>query len=757
MAPSFDLLSKLDDPSSTVRARMALRLGWMRYPQAAEAILARLPDAVDELCSYVDALGFLGDPMAIPAVREIASRKLLSRRRSGVEALYNLADAEGLKTVHKRAISELPNNVQAAVEETDSAEAIVKSLKTITDPKRLGLYLDTLYELADPVANEAIKLLLDTQKFDQPFIWRYVKSLLKRATLRGDYAMFGWLAHRIERQAKKSKGRTANVKSGYDGADRNTPIFRSKTQKFVRRSNWRHLRKMAHYQPELYPLVAAEALIPYTEQDTQVPVSRMGRFADCYLLHRILFGESARFELDDRRLRFLFLTANDTQPPAGVREESYPELWDEYPNAYLRLLSAANLIEVHKWAIEAIERSHPELLQEATPEELLGMLAAPYQETVKVGLEELHRRFHPEAPDWELLDQLLKDNRPFVLEIARKWIEQTVSLWITDIPRCLAWLQTEDPETRELVVNLVTAHLVYPKDKQHWAEEILKLLDGPITEQLEGPLRIARWVLLDELAARLSVEHCLHLITSDFPAVQGLGAAVLGRHPGIYSRLTEEQILWLAEHETAAVRRAAQSLIVSAEIETTTNPAILFALVESEWEDNRALAARLLAERIDWTTAGIEPLMALLDSNRPDVQKLGQDLVEKHLASTDPGLLTNRLTEHSHPKVRRFAMRMVEEYLPNSAIALEAIAEFFRKGLLDTWPDRKTKTRMLNFLAERGEGDRGQAVVAMKILHHVLRSQTLTDFELALAAAARLKLAHPDLPSDVSVMLEGVP
>jgi hypothetical protein len=517
------------------------------------------------------------------------------------------------------------------------------------------------------------------------------------------------------------------------------------------------LRKIARYQPELYTLAAAEALIPYTEDDAQVPVFRSGRFADCYLLHRILFDESERFVLDDRRLRFLFVTAKQTQTPAGVREESYPELWDQYPHAYLRLLSAAKLLYVHRWALTAIERSHPDLLQEATPDELLGMLSAPHQETVKVGLNELHRRFDPEAPDWELLDRLLKDDRPFVLEIARGWIEETVPLWMMDIDRSLRWLQIENAELRELIINLVTANLVHPAEKQLWADRILKLLEDASARNLEGPLRVARWVLLDEMTERLSVEHCLHLIGSESPAVQSLGAAVLAGHSEVFSRLGDEAVFALAEHQTAAVRRAAQSLIVSAESETIENPAVLFALVESEWEDNRALAARLLVERIDWPTAGIEPLLGLLDSNRPDVQKLGQDLVEKYLATTDPGLFANRLTEHSHPHMRRFAMRMVEAYLPDSAVALAAIAEFFKKGLLETWPDRQTKTRMLEFLTKRGEQDRGQAVIAMKILNPVLRTKTQIDFELALASATRLKLAHPDLPSDVNVLREPIP
>ncbi len=752
----MDLLAELDHESSAVRARTAIRLGWMDHPDACDAILSRLPDAVDELCSFVDALGMLGDPKAIPVVREIASRKLLSRRRSGVEALYKLNDVEGLVTVHERALAELPEYVRSQVEEAQSPDDVIDALKHIGDPKRLGLYLDMLYELDDPVINRAIQLVLDQRAFDQPFLWRYVKSLLKRATLRGDYAMFGWLTHRIERQARKTKGRHATVKSGYDGKSRNTPIFRPKTQKFTRRANWRHLRKLAHYQPELYSKAAAEALIFYEEADLQIPVFRSGRFADCYLLHRILFDESTRFVLDDRRLRFLFRTANDTIAPPDVREEAYPELWDEFPLAYLRLLSAAKLPAIHEWAQVAIKRSHPDLLTQATPDELLGMLSAPVEETVKIALEELHRRFDPHAPDWELLDRLLKDNRPMGLEIARQWIEQTVPLWIGNLERCLKWLQSEDPETRELVINQITVFLTHPDDKNRWADRIVELLESPDEENLEGPLRVARWVLLEELTDRLSVEQCLALIGKANPAIQGLAAAVLVRHPGVYTQLGEVQILALAEQETAAIRRAAQALIVQAEAEIQQNPAILFSLIESEWDDNRSLAAGLITSRIDWANANVEQLLGLLDSNRVDVQTLGQQLTENHLATFDPVLLVNRLTEHSHANMRRFAMRMVEEFLPDSAIALASVSDFFQKGLLDTWPSRKTKNRMLEFLALRGENDRGQAVYALQILETVLRSTTKVDFELALAAITRLKVAHPDLPSDVQVTLEDV-
>src|SRR5207248_48309 len=75
-----------------VRARAALKLA-RRFPELAfDALAAVLPAAVDEVCSLVDALGIAGDARAVPLVREYAERKLLSRRRSAVEALRRLGD-----------------------------------------------------------------------------------------------------------------------------------------------------------------------------------------------------------------------------------------------------------------------------------------------------------------------------------------------------------------------------------------------------------------------------------------------------------------------------------------------------------------------------------------------------------------------------------------------------------------------------------------------------------------------------------------
>src|SRR5262249_9250844 len=70
------LLEALPDDGLAKRAPAAARLGWRRERAAVDALIAALPNAVDDPCAILDALGAIGDARAIPAVRPYTTRKL---------------------------------------------------------------------------------------------------------------------------------------------------------------------------------------------------------------------------------------------------------------------------------------------------------------------------------------------------------------------------------------------------------------------------------------------------------------------------------------------------------------------------------------------------------------------------------------------------------------------------------------------------------------------------------------------------------
>jgi hypothetical protein len=759
------LLDTLKSADPATRARAAARLGWREEDEAVEPLLDALPRAVDETCAILDALGAIGDPRAIPALREYTTRKLLSRRRSAVEALRILGDTEGLAEAITRAPEQLPPALRAAFVSLDlndgspkGVEAIAQAVRAL-DPMYQGLALDTLYEQGSPAAIGAVRLVLTGVDFGRPYFWRYIKSIYKRSLLRHDHITFGWLAHAIETQARRTSGTEAAVKSGYDGVQRKTPIFRRKTQDFLRHLGWRYLRNLAAHRPALYAPAAAEALVAYTPDDAEEPEGLRGEFARCYLLHRILWGKSLRFTLDDRRLTFRFRNAKAAKPPPWDREEAFPELWDAFPTAYLRVLGAARVPEAHVFAARAIGGPHRKVLEAARVDEILPMLRAPYGPTVQLGLEELERRFDPKRPDWPLLDQVLSDPLPQARALGRRWLRLTAPLWTRDQEWVVVFLAFPDAETAALAAELASETLrAHLEMRRALAGRLLALLRAP--EASPGThdvyARVSREALAEEMGALLGVPELLAMITGGSAPAQALAGDLLGRRPEAVTQLGLEGLAALAQHEVASVRAAAHALLRSAVPQLRDDPSPLFLLVESDWADTRTLALDLLRHNLGLETLGPDGLMGLLDSNRTDVQDVARELVKKHFAELKPRVLVSRLIEHPHPNMRRFALDLAVEYLPDGADALGRLSWFFRAAVLDLWPDRLVKRRVIDFLLKRGLRDHYQAEVAAQILGEFARMDVRGDVEHALEALARLSLAYPGLKSPVVVEMGGV-
>ena len=644
----FSMLEALNDVHPAARARAAIRLGWRRSVEAVEPLLDALSRGVDDVCPMIDALGEIGDPRAIPAVREYANRKLLSRRRSAVEALRNLGDVEGVSEAIGRARGILPESVRNVLEsvaaEGDSgagASSLADSVRG-QEEKYQGLALDTLYEIGTPVATGAVRLVLAELSFGRPYHWRYIKSIHKRAMLRHDFITFGQLSHAIEIRARSTAGTKAKLKSGYDGVERETPVFQHKTQDYLRRLGWRYVRNLAAYRPHAYPHAAAEALVPYTPEDAEEPSGLRGEFARCYLLHRILFGESDRFRLEDRRLVYFFRDSKSTRPAEAVREEAFPNLWDAEPMAYLRVLGAARLPEAQIFAYRAIAGPHRRVLEQAATEIVFRLLYAPYEPTVRLGLDELERRFNPVRPDLALIDQLLSEDLPRAKDLGRRWLRQTAPLWTRDQEWVLVYLGCPDSETASLAAELASPALGEgPEMRQALAGRLLDLLRQP--ESSPGAhdvyARVAREALSVEMGALLSLSDLIAMVTEGTPPVQTLGGDLLGRRPDAIDHLGLEGLAALAEHEVASVRKAAHDLMRRDAERFRSDPAPLLLLVESRWDDTRQLAFEILRDRIGLERLGSDGLMGLLDSNRTDVQDVGRELAKRHMAELDPRVL----------------------------------------------------------------------------------------------------------------------
>jgi hypothetical protein len=750
------MTSALKAGTARTRALSAQRLGWRKEKDAVPALLAAFTVAGFERSSLLDALGLIGDPRALPLARQEAEKKLLSRRRSGVEALRNLGDTEGLAKARTRALERLPEALRQAAAADQSGPQIEPAL-TALPPRDLGLALDTLYELGTERTAAAVREALTSIDIEAPHVWRYVKSILKRSLLRRDAGVFGLLAYRIERTARKTAGTETELKSGLDGVTRKSPVFRRGTQHYMMRLCWRHLRLLARYEPGLYAATAAEVLVHYRPSDASEPSSLTGSLASCHLFHQILRGRSSRFELVRSSLSFRY-RSKKAASPTEAREESFPELWDSSPRAFVHLLANAHLREVHDFALAAVNRAHRHAIEEADHTDIVAFLSAPHEGTVELGLTELSRRFDPAAPDLGLLRALAADGRPTVRELALQWLEASAAVWSSDAETLISLLGARDAMVRDAVARLASPELAAaePALRQTLAERFSKVLLLPesVPGAHDGFALVATQALLSELAPLFPLEQLIVLLATGSSGARSVAGALLGWHVEALDSIGLTRLAVLGSHEVASLRESVRSLLRRALSTLKEDPSPLFTLVESSWKDSRDFAIGLLREELA-PSLGTETALGFLDSTRKDVQALGRHLLHRDLDSIDANKKTEivvRLAQHPHGGVRRTAMEILLKQPPGEISLGPEILALLRSVLFDVKADRISKKGALSILHSTGVRDEKDARAASALLADFAGTEGKQDFELTITALAAIRLAFPGIPSPLRLL-----
>src|SRR5690606_24325057 len=86
---------------------------------------------------------------------------------------------------------------------SDDESALVQAVRA-RPVKERGIVIDSLYELEGH--DRAVRRLLATEPIGAPHLFRYAKSVWKRAMLRGDHATFALVSLRLERLAEGTTG-----------------------------------------------------------------------------------------------------------------------------------------------------------------------------------------------------------------------------------------------------------------------------------------------------------------------------------------------------------------------------------------------------------------------------------------------------------------------------------------------------------------------------------------------------------------------
>jgi hypothetical protein len=736
-------LRELRDPSPARRAHAARRLARGGVQRAAEPLLALAERPGLEISTVVESLAQLGDARAIPLARAEAGRALASRRRAGQEALRRLLGARGEAEVAGAA--RLPAPLLAALTRSGAQTKDAVDVVLALPAEERGASLEALYERADPASLTVLHALLGEVDVASPHLWRHVKSVWKRAMLRADARTVGLVCWAAERRARATSGRSATVKSGYDGAKRTVRVFSRKTADYVRRRSWRWLRELAQERPAEYPFAAAAMLQPYAASDGATVRGEAGA-EGCFVLHQILRGRATRFRLDARAMRFRAV------PGARelAREEAFAELWDAQPQAIVRVLASARHPWARSFALDAVCSRHTGVLAEAAPHDLLGMAASDDARVVDLALAELRRRFEPLTVPLDLVWALSASRSDAVRLLGVRWLSECAPRWLLNVDDGLRFLSIPEPRSREIVVRLVSASLLHQgaSERRAWAEAVAGALEGD--EAAPGAhaalAEVVLRALMDDVLAICPLPRAIAWMESGSEGALAVGAQVLARKRGAFDVLGASAVLALAQDDRAAVRRAAHALLKDANEDVTRDPSTACALLESAWADSRAVG-RAMLESVDVARLTLDALFVIVDVVRADALEVALDILRRAAVHLDVTEIAARLAQHPAPAARDAGVVLAHKQLRPGVVALVRVEPLLRATLLRVGRTRHACDAAFEILETRGAVDPSQAEVVVGVLSDVLRAGGLRDRERALAGLTSIALLFPRVES----------
>ena len=441
-------LSSRSNRTSPRIDRIIWRLGELRASEAANTIIPLLGSsgALRDYC-VAWSLSRLTGPEIIPALQNIAARcpHEMVRRIARV-GLAAAGDAEVIST----AKASLPTTVQALLQNAPTADSVADLLpKCRTDND----WLDDLYLAAqsDEILHQWVCALSREMPLKAGYFVR-LRHWFKAAECIADGSVFGELCRRFQTEGAAFWISDWGGNVYLDGRlfkpekelrkPNSKLAFSNRTRGYLQKRGWRHMRRVSDHGGEDYVQLATGVLLALKPGDggeirrvkqtrwqqidrrwEQVTLSTTvyPEFAGNPQFNQILYRNSVRLQPIESGRAWCW---DGDERAATQREEAFPQLWDQQPDALLTLLKHARVEPVHDFALRAIKANRG-YCEAISTSDLLLLLSSDFSITQQFALQLARKRWNPAEPDAALLKALLKSALPEARSQACSWLNES--------------------------------------------------------------------------------------------------------------------------------------------------------------------------------------------------------------------------------------------------------------------------------------------------------------------------------------------
>jgi len=631
--------------------RAIWRAGELKISEATP-LLIQLIGTGESLRDYCIAwaLGLCGDETAIPVLRNFYETDAIPEfvRRIAFEALLKLSDENTAAALCTETINLLSPQLRE-IATNNSAEEFSNALHTYlneevdtTENIIRTNFLDILYQINNKTVRPALLDILRTAPF-QPNYFKPIRHIFKIAEYRHDAEVFGIIAYRLEKEkamfssdlyyiytpdggylAKCVWGKYNYQTELYEGTtypiaeELKNPSSRiaysSNTRRYLIGRVWRTLKQLGEASNSEYVKMAVSILLQYSDADAepakQTTFSRWNysnwtsieyhrdwdSYAGYLTLNHILYENSPRYVLMSNskawRCREDYKPGN---PEPEVREEAFPQLWEQNPTALLQLLLESHCRIVHHFAVKAL-RVCQQFLDALDLDTIIELVSKFYEVTAQLGFELARERYNPAEANRELILACVNCILPEARAQAYQWIDQQRQNFLEDSYFLFTLVTSLNEDTRAFVRNLLNSSLL--------SETTTRLLIGRIIVYLlaietTSPCPEDSSILVKKIADTLLINFAsqlrtlgigvvLDLLHHPMPAIQELGANILLNHNTKASELPSELISSLLTSPYEAVRIIGVRIFGQLPDETLLqNNELLLAMTTHELADMR--------------------------------------------------------------------------------------------------------------------------------------------------------------------------
>lgn len=556
--------------------RLVWRAGELRLREAEGLLLAladrTASDRPTEGAALLDyciawALGRLGSDRAIPTLRRLQNDEGTPPHVKRIATLALQARAASDSTsAATDLVDSLPEELRTLARGSDP-DAFATKLRAFLEangPNAWGV-VDLLYAIDTEAVRPAVLAELARVPLVSPYFY-FVRHVFKAAEYRHDARVFGLLAYRFEKtRANLEVPENKGVK----------PPFGKPTRRYLRRRIWRTLRRLGQIGDLDYVDLAVGVLLPFVDTDA-VPARGPGisnhggwdRWAPYWAFNGILYGNSKRYAPSPLGERWHFVEGAGPDTSAEValtreREEAFPSLWEARPEGLMILLAESACVEVHRFAVKAI-RACPTFLVKLDVDDIVTLLARPYQETARLGLELAEKRYDKTDPNFELLVGLARSVHAPARAKAFGWLDEQRARLFVRASVLAELVVAPHADTREFARRLLrSTSLAADVAAPLLARVVAAMLALPDTPEGDRQAKDAAATLLVALASHLAVigpEVVRDLLAHTLSGVQELGVELLLRRDG-NEPLDAETLVAVVHSAHANVRAAGMRLL----------------------------------------------------------------------------------------------------------------------------------------------------------------------------------------------------